>query len=224
MTRWAPRKADVLDALATEILQQYSRGRVIVAIDGTDGAGKTHFAAALAEAIGRRGHAVFTASIDDFHQPYELATAAGEDDGPGWYRHAYDYSLLRRVLLDPFKLSVGTGFVTAGFDRDRNIPFEPKWRTGPKDAILIVEGVFLNRPELRGLWNYSIWLEVPAAVALERYSVRDGSTSDTTTGLGKRYEGAQRAYVKESKPKTIATAIIDNSDFDHPRRVFADSC
>jgi uridine kinase len=224
MTRWAPLKADVLDALATEILQQYSRGRVIIAVDGLDGSGKTHFARGLAEAIAQRGHAVFTASIDDFHQPYELATAAGEDDGPGWYRNAYDYSLLRRVLLDPFKLSVGTGFVTAGFDRDRNIPVEPRWRTGPRDAILIVEGVFLHRPELRGLWNYSIWLEVAPAIALARYSERDGTSADTASGLAKRYEGAQRAYLKESKPKTAATAIIDNNDFEHPRRVFADSC
>ena len=36
MTRWTPQKKDVLEALAADILHNYGRGRVIVAIDGVD--------------------------------------------------------------------------------------------------------------------------------------------------------------------------------------------
>ena len=51
MARWHPEKKDVLDALAAEILHNYGKGRAIVAIDGMDGAGKTHFADDLAIAL-----------------------------------------------------------------------------------------------------------------------------------------------------------------------------
>ena len=64
------------DALAAEIVDQCGNGRVVVAINGLDGAGKTHFAVSLAEAIARLGRAVFTASIDDFQQQPDLIATA----------------------------------------------------------------------------------------------------------------------------------------------------
>lgn len=186
MTRWAPLKADVLDALATEILQPYSRGRVVVAVDAQHPAAAESFAADLAAAIGRTSHSVFVAELSDFRLP-----RANEGD--------YDYSLLQRMLLDPFRLSVGTGFNLAGFDAERDMPVEPRWSTGPKDAMLIVAGEQLQVAELRGQWNYSIWLD-------------DGATDPKS------------AYVKKAKPATTATAIVNVEDPEHPRRVFADSC
>jgi len=89
--------------------------------------------------------------------------------------------------------------VLAGFDAARNQPIEPKWSTGPKDAILVLAGEHLNSAELRGQWNYSIWLD-------------DGLTDPKSP------------YVKKAKPATTASAIVDVTDPDVPRRVFADSC
>ena len=216
--RWTPQKKDVLEALAADILHNYSRGRVIVAVDGVDGAGKSHFAADLVHALEKAGHAAFVASIDGFHRPRAERYAQGEDSPKGFYEDSYDYSTFRRVLVEPFRLGGSTAFVTAAFDHRADAQVEPKWLTAPADAILVVEGIFLHRPELRGLWNYSIWLDVPAAVAEQRLVDRDGPS-----GVGARYVGGQKLYAKE-KPSSRATAIIDNADFEHPRRVFADSC
>jgi uridine kinase len=216
--RWTPQKKDVLEALAVDILHNYSRGRVIVAVDGVDGAGKSHFAADLVEALEKAGQAAVLASIDDFHRPRAERYTQGSDSPKGFYEDSYDYSTFRRVLVEPFRLGGSAAFVTAAFDHRADAPIEPKWLTAPADAILVVEGIFLHRPELRGLWNYSIWLEVPASVAEERLVARDGAS-----GVGGRYSGGQKLYAKE-KPSSRATAIIDNSDFEHPRRVFADSC
>ena len=197
MAQWAPQKSDTLDALATEILHNYGRGRTIIAIDGPEGSGTSDFAAGLAAAIERTSHTAFVASIEDFHR--DPASVEPEFDEAAFSRSDYDYSLLRRILLDPFKNPGHGGFVLAGYDRARRSPIEPKWLTAPVDAVLIVEGVFLNRPELRGLWSYSVWLE-------------------------KRGLRAPDEYFTESKPRTTATAIVDNSDPEHPRRNFADSC
>ena len=224
MTKWAPAKIDTLDALAAEILQNNGRGRVIVAVDGVDGAGKTYFADALAEALRRAGHTVFRASIDGFHNTRALRYARGATSPEGFYRDSYDYDTFRRVLVDPFK-DGGTGsFVLEAFDHRRDAPVEPKWITGKPDSILLLDGIFLHRPELRGLWNYSIWLEVADYEATDRRALRDSSAPNPRPERQLRYSGAQALYAVESKPRTAATAIVDNSDSDHPRRQFADSC
>jgi uridine kinase len=219
MTMWAPQKQDTLDALAAEILHNYGKGRVVVAVDGVDGSGKTHFADALGEALRRAGHTVVRASIDGFHNPRAKRHERGASSPEGFYRDSYDYETFRRVLIDPFK-DGGTGsFVLEAFDHRRDAPVEPKWITGKPDTILLLDGIFLNRPELRGLWNYSIWLDVEPTIAAQRCLARDGES-----GIGDRYTKGQALYVQEARPSAAANAIVDNNDFEHPRRVFADSC
>ena len=219
MAKWQSEKKDVLDALAAEIVALYAGGRVVVAIDGMDGAGKTHFANDLAVALTATGRSVFRASIDDFHRSQAERHARGADSPDGYYRDSFDYSTFRRVLLDPFRMGGSTAFVTAAFDHVRDLPVQSKWRTGPKDAILVLDGIFLNRPELAGLWNYSVWLDVSRDIAEERMLDRDGPTENAG-----RYRGAQDLYLAEVNPRTTASSMIDNSDFERPRRIFADSC
>ena len=57
--------------------------------------------------------------------------------------------MLRRVLIDPFKMGGSTGFVAAAYDRAREQQIQAKWLTAPEDAILVVSGEFLQRPELK---------------------------------------------------------------------------
>src|SRR5690606_11103317 len=134
------------------------------------------------------------------------------------------YSVLRRVLLEPFRMAGSTGFVTAAFDLERDAPIEPVWLTGPADAILVIDGVFLHRPELRGLWNWSIWLEAPAEVRHERMIARDGADPDPGTPLAQRYARGQELYVEEASPRAAASVIVDNTDADRPHRVLVDTC
>lgn len=218
MARFTPLKRDVLDSLADEFLHNYGKGRTFLAVDGVDGAGKTHFADALAERLGRGSHPVFRASIDSFHRPRAERYVKGVESAEGFYNDSFDYDLLRRILIDPFRLGGSAGFVTAAWDVARDTSVELAWQTAQQDATLVIDGVFLNRPELRGLWNYSIWLDVPADVADARRMARDGAPASA------RSLGGQALYLAEADPRARATAIIDNSDFDHPRRIFVDSC
>jgi uridine kinase len=212
-------RSEVIAALADEILHNYGKGRAIVAVDGLDGAGKTVFADALAAQLGIGNRAVFRASLDDFHNPRAVRYARGRDSAEGFYRDSYDYETFKRVLVEPFRTGWIGSFVLQAFDLSRDAPFEQKWSSGPMDALLVVDGIFANRPQLRGLWNYSIWLEVDPQVAAARMLERDGSSANP-----ERYSGGQELYIAESRPRETATAIIDNTDYEHPRRVFADSC
>ncbi|AZS36392.1 Thymidylate kinase [Microbacterium lemovicicum] len=214
--------------LRDEVRHNYPAGRVVLAVDGVDGAGKTTFADGLAEAFSEAGSAVYRASIDGFHRPRSERYARGRDSAEGFYRDSYDYATFRRVLLDPFRegaqTGASTGFQLSAFDVTRDAPVEAAWVTAPRDAVLIVDGIFLNRPELRGLWNWALWLEVPYAVSFARMALRDGSDPDPDAPANARYRGGQELYRREARPSAAATAIVENSDLAHPVRIFGDYC
>jgi uridine kinase len=215
-------------SLRDEVRHNYRAGRVIIAIDGVDGAGKTTFADGFAETFAENGVAVYRASIDDFHRPRAERYARGRTSPEGFYRDSFDYATFRRVLVDPFRdgtqTSGTTGFQLAAFDVVRDTPVETQWVTAPRDAVLIIDGIFLNRPELRGLWDWSAWLEVPFDVAYARMALRDGCDPDPLAESNRRYYEGQFLYLRDAQPKTTASAIVDNADLAHPRRVYQDFC
>ena len=138
MARWAPEKKDTMEALASEILHNYGHGRAIVAVDGRRASGMHQFSEDLATALQGDSRAVFHASIDDFQRPRS-------ERERGWYTDGYDHSLLRRVLIDPFRTAGSTGFALKGFDAERNEPvYQPKWKSAGLDAVLIVRAQSLD--------------------------------------------------------------------------------
>lgn len=209
--------------LRGEVRRHYPAGRVIVAVDGVDGAGKSTFADGLAEVFAETGDAVFRASVDGFHRPRAERYARGRSSPEGYYRDSYDYATFRRVLIDPFRdgaqTAGATGFQLAAFDVVRDAPEESQWVSAPRDAVLVVDGIFLHRPELRALWDWSLWLEVPWAVACARLALRDGSDPDPDAPANARYREGQELYVREAHPQQAADVIVDNSDLAHPRRI-----
>ncbi|WP_146083143.1 MULTISPECIES: hypothetical protein [unclassified Rathayibacter] len=199
MTRWAPQKADVLDALAAEVLHNYGRGRVKVGIDGDDPAVSAAFALDLAEALRRAGKDAIVAHLADFRRPRADRDDPAVPDEQRSYAAGYDYELLRRVLLDPFTLGGSTGFVLAGFDAVRDEARQARWRTAGRDAVLLVDGEFALRPELRGAWSTSIRLDT-------------------------QEPPVDAAYRATTDPRRLAGILVDIRDPEQPRRLFADSC
>jgi hypothetical protein len=191
------------DAQAAEIAHNYGRGRAIVAVDGAVGA--SAFGRELVAALVRAGHASVFASIDDFVKPPTERDVA-QPASTAYYDERYDYATFRRVLVDPFRLGGSAAFVVAAFDEGASRAIEPVWRTASADAILVVAGPFLARPELRGTFNYTIFLETPARP-------HDAA-----------FDEALDRYTAEAQPRFSATAIVDTTDPERPRRVFADSC
>ncbi|MDQ7880050.1 uridine kinase [Microbacterium sp. QXD-8] len=209
--------------LRDRVRRHNAGGRVIVAVDGLDGAGKTVFADGLAEVFAETGDAVFRASTDGFHRPRSERYLRGRHSPEGFYRDSFDYATFRRVLIDPFRdgaqTAGTTGFQLAAFDVVRDAPVESQWVTAPLDAVLVVDGVFLHRPELRDLWDWSIWLDVPFEVSYARMALRDGSDPDPDAYSNARYRQGQEIYLREARPQEAASVIVDNVDLAHPRIV-----
>ena len=193
-------RTDFLRALAAEIVHNYGRGRTIIAIDGTDASGRVAFADDLAAVFREQDRHVFRASLRNFQLSRAAQERLAPDSPERLYRVGYDYSALRRVLVEPFRLGGSTGFVTEEFDPDRDSWIEPTWQTAPADTTLIIDGNYINRPELHGLWLYSVLLESEPE-----------SESD-------------RLYLADTHPREVATSVIDNTQAELPQRVFSDSC
>ncbi len=79
MARWQPAKHDTLVALANEILHNYPRGAVLVAVDGGRPAGTAAFADDLAEVLRETRADVVRAGLDGLaDHPGALVVADGD--------------------------------------------------------------------------------------------------------------------------------------------------
>ena len=194
-----------------------------VAIDGVDGSGKTTLADELAEVIEKRGRQAIRASIDDFGQPSDIRYRRDPDSGDSYFFDAFDYASARRVLLDPLGPLGNRQFRIAAFDILSDRYVDSPLRTAPADAVLLCDGVFLQRPELEGCWDVRIWVdagfEVTVARAVSRDAARGGAGYDIAARRARyerRYVPGQRIYLERCRPRERADVIVDNTDVSAP--------
>ncbi|WP_432493554.1 nucleoside/nucleotide kinase family protein [Kineococcus auxinigenes] len=211
-----PRQA-LLEQLAAEVDALPADPYVRIGIDGVDGAGKSVLAGELTTALRARGRTVVHASIDGFHHPRALRHARGSRDPEGFYRDSYDLTAFQEQLLDPFAPRGHGRHRTHVFDARTDTADLAEQQQAVPDTILIVDGIFLHRPELRGYWTWSLWLEVDRATTLQRCVARDGSGSpDPADASNRRYVEGQQLYVREAAPQLQATHVVDNNDLTRP--------
>jgi uridine kinase len=215
----SPARVQVLADLVELIVGTNPGGRVLLGIDGPDGVGKSTLSAevrAIAGQVSRRQ--VLGVGMDGFHHPREVRYARGRD-AESYYRDAFDYEAFRRAVVDPFR--GGREIVPAVHDvgSDRRVqpdPIEPE-----DDAILLVDGVFLQRPELAELFDPVLLVTADPTVTVPRGNARFGrpaAEDDPDHPANARYVGAQRLYAYELRAwhQFLPTWILDNTDLDRP--------
>lgn len=184
-------------------------GRSVIAIDGVDGAGKTTFAEALAERLRAEGRDAVRASIDGFHHPLAYRRAEGRTPEAIWRRH-FDYAAFRRELVDPWRAGPPATYRPAVHDVAYDVHLDLPPRTPPEDGVLVVDGLFCQRPELAGCWDAVVFLDVPFEVSVARVAARDGSVDDVDDPDQRRYVDAQRIYFDSCDPRGRADLVVDN--------------
>jgi uridine kinase len=211
-----PRRQDVLDTVARALSRPIAAGVTRVAIDGVDGAGKTHFADELAEVLGASGRSVIRASVDGFHNPRSIRYRLGRDSPEGFFEDSYDYAQLKAALLDPLSPGGHGHYRAAVFDHRSDSPVSAPSRMASPGDILVLDGIFLHRPELRAYWDYSIFLEVAFAVSIPRGAQRGEGSPDPEAASNQRYVRGQRLYLRSCEPARFATVTINNDDLLAP--------
>jgi uridine kinase len=144
--------------------------------------------------------------VDGFHNQAAVRYNRGTSSPLGYFPGSYNYDAFRRYLIEPFR--TGEERVeTARSDHRVDLPLNRREIVSPS-AILIIDGIFLHRDELWTLWDYSIFLDVPFALAYERMARRDGCDPDPRAQSNHRYHAGQLIYLDRCRPQERATLVI----------------
>jgi len=187
----------VLEELGDALAAVHAPDRLTrIGIDGVDGAGKTRLAEEVAQELTSRGRPAVRVSLDQFERGKAERYERGDLSPEGFYRDSFDLERFRAHVLSV---------------------------AGPPDVVLVVDGVFLQRPELADLWDATVWveadIETAAARGAERNRVWFDSLDETHERYRIRYMPAQRRYIEEQQPGERATFVVRNTDLTEPELV-----
>ena len=214
------KRPELLEFLARVLLELERPHTVRVAIDGRDAAGKTVLADELAALLaGKRP--VIRAGIDGFHNPRAYRLRRGSDSPEGYFLDSFDYEALRNVLLDPLGPGGSGRYRRRVFDYRVDEKVEAPGEEVPPGALLLFDGVFLLRPELRAFWDFSIFVQADFDEIIRRAEARDrelmGGVEAVKERYLNRYIPGQELYFSRCAPQEIADVVVDNTDVLEPR-------
>ena len=167
-----------------------------IGVDGVDGAGKTRLAEELAQELTSRERPAVRVSLDQFERGKAERYERGDLSPEGYYLDAFDLLRFRAHVLSI---------------------------AGPRDIVVVVDGVFLQRGELADLWDATVWVEADLEVAAQRGAERNrvwfDSLDETYERYRIRYKPAQRRYIEEQRPHERATFVVRNTNLTEPELI-----
>lgn len=213
-------RAEAIGHIADRLLALAPGHPVRVAVDGITAAGKTTLAGELAVAVTERGRHALRLSMDGYHHRRAHRHRQGRDSAKGYYEDAYDFPEFARLVLVPLGPDGSRAYQQRIIDLPTDEPIDEPPILAPPDAILIVDGSFLQRPELRSQWDLVVFVHTGFDTAKDRGSHRDatafGGVEAARQAFDNRYHAASRRYLVDVDPAATADIVIDNNDIDHP--------
>lgn len=214
-------RAEIIAQIAAIVCYDDPGHPVRAAIDGVPAAGKTTLAAELATAVAQAGRPAIQLSTDGYHHPRARRYRQGRLSALGYYQDAYDFPALVRYVLAPLGPAGDRRYRERIIDLATDEPDEDAWREAAPNAVLVVDGTFLLRPELLPYWEHRIFVHTSLTVARARGLARDeaqlGGRVPAEEAYEQRYHAAARHYLDTVRPAGHATMIVDNDDLAHPR-------
>jgi uridine kinase len=168
---------------------------LLVAIDGHSAAGKSSLAAALQHALPD----VTLVHTDDFYRPMREEERA-RLDAAGGYQSYYDWQRLEAQVLKP--LSIGSVTQYQKYDWQHNCL--GGWEELKPEGIIVIEGCYAARPELRHYYNVIILIETPVKQRVQRQQAR----ADASPEWLARWDAAERYYMEQHRPHAYAHLVV----------------
>lgn len=206
----------IIYQVAWEILQLPWRPTLLIGIDGDAGSGKSTFALELIQTLATSERPIIQASIDSFHNPAEIRYGRGRQSAEGFFLDSHNQDFLSALLLAPLSPGGSRLFRRATFDHRTDSPVSAPEEYAEEGSILIFDGLFLHRPELRNYWDLSIYLDVRMETGFSRCAARGDGSADPFAESNSRYREGQLLYRQQCNPSDQATIVINNEDLDDP--------
>ena len=147
--------------------------------------------------------------------------SAGAGVARGYDEDAYDLGTLAYLWVRPLGPG-GNRRIRPRFhdlETDAFLDVEPE--LVPVGTMIIIDGTFLQRKELDGLWDEMIFVRTGRSVARERAVRRDavlfGGAGAAEQMYAVRHHPACDLYLfAKADPISGASIVIDNDDLEHP--------
>ncbi|WNS76303.1 AAA family ATPase [Bacillus sp. DTU_2020_1000418_1_SI_GHA_SEK_038] len=194
-----------------KILMAKEKNRIfIVGIDGLGGSGKTTFSKSLEKDLRNKGRKTSVLHIDDFIHPKFVRYNDSKSEWECYYNLQWRYDYLISEILMPIRMGHPINKEIELYDKE-NDKYMNHHLKMDLDTVLIIEGVFLQRAEVRPFLDYVIYIDVPKEERLKRVLKRDFYIGDKPAILAKyekRYFPAEDKYVSEYNPAKKADWTI----------------
>lgn len=146
-------------------------------------------------------------------------TSGASQTAEGFYRDSYDDDALVRGLLVPVG-PIGDGWYrTASLDLATDRPVAPAPVQASVDEVLVLDGLFLQRPSVRVHLDAVVFLDVPFSTTYRRMSLRDGCDPDPDHPANRRYRQGQQLYLDKRRPADRADLVVtEDGEVHQPQR------
>lgn len=208
----------MLETVKTEILNCLIKHRAtVIGISGIDASGKTTFTRTLAEELEQDGYKVQMIHLDDFHYPADIRRSNSVPPAQAYYARTFDYHRVIKELLQPIQSGLPLTRELLCLDLEKDEFCLIRRYDIDRNTIVLMEGVFLFRPELRDLFDFKVYLHIDFDTCLERVVARDGYLFGSPENIVRRYKEkylpGQSLYFQEANPMETADLVLDNTDF-----------
>lgn len=198
-----------------QIKSRYSSDRtLLVGIDGLGGAGKSTISEQLCRKLWEDGFKVTVFHIDDFIHPKVIRYNENYPEWECYYHLQWRYDYFLNAVIRPAKAGQNVNQEIALYDKE-NDAYRTERFCIEKGSIIITEGIFLQRSELEGCFDYMIYMDIPEELRLRRVLERDGYIGDRAEIQAKyenRYFPAERYYVEQYRPEQKADCVITEKE------------
>ena len=186
----------LLDTLAQRLAQ--ANRPFLVALDGRSGTGKSTLAGHLVTTFNAALVPVddfFAASIPDSTWDTRTPVQRVAD--------AVDWQRLRSEALEPLRAGREAAWhpfdFAAGLSPEGTYPFCSQATVAPPRPLVVVEGAYSTRPELRDLLDLTVLVEVPDGVRRRRLAARKDQSFQARWHL--RWDPAEDYYFGMLRPR-----------------------
>ncbi len=184
-----------------------AKGIAMAGIDGLGGAGKSTVSESICAGLEKAGVHTVLLHIDDFIHTRAIRYDSSRPDWECYYDLQWRYDYFRECVA---KLRKGGETEIELYDKDNDTYYTQKYTTDSRTAV-IVEGIFLQRNELEGIFDYMIYIDIPEDVRLQRVLMRDtyiGNENEIRAKYENRYFPAERRYFSRYRPDMSADICI----------------
>jgi uridine kinase len=184
---------------------------LLVGVTGIDGSGKGYLTAQIVDQLLKRGVRTASISVDGW---LNLPSKRFNPQNPAehFYEHAIRFEEMFEQLIEPL-IRTRSHHLVADFSEEKATQYRKHTYQFENLDAVVLEGIFLLKPEHRRHFDLSFWVECTFETALERALERrqEGqSIPDTIQAYQTIYFPAQRIHLARDNPKAAGDFVLIN--------------